>query len=157
MHDPSPIPPPPPVPAAGHASRGLPTIVIVLIVAGAAIAVLVGLALALFLPALARARGNARAVVAGARAKVLVMEVEQYRSTRGTMPARLEDVVPDPTLREDAWGEWYELRVVNDDPGQPVYEVWSAGPDRAWQTDDDFVAATSPAPAPPQRSVPPAP
>jgi len=157
MHDPSPIPPPPPVPATAQASRGLPTIVIGLIVAGAALAVLVGLVLALLLPALARARGAARAAIAGARAKVLVMEVEQYRSTRGSMPSRLEDVVPDPALRADPWEQSYELRVVNEDPVQPVYEIWSAGPDRAWQTGDDFVAATSPAPAPPQQFAPPAP
>lgn len=157
MHDPSPIPPAPPVPAAAQPSRGLPTIVIVLIVAGAALAVVVGLGLSILLPALARARGSARAVAAGVRAQVLVMEVEQYRSTRGSMPARLEDVVPDPALREDPWVQWYELRVVNEDPAQPVYEIWSAGPDRAWQTADDFVAATSPAPVPPQQFTPPAP
>lgn len=75
--------------------------------------------------------------------KQLGRDVVDHEVTIGNLPDRrgwlewLDYRYLSEDLRQDSWGSTYELKVWPDSVG-----VWSYGPDRTSQTDDDFWVST---------------
>ena len=150
--------------ALAKGARGLAIVVSIL---GVALWVLV--AAAVVLPAIGRAAREANAtsvdddprfadkgaLISNAIGAEVAVAVQNFERQRGTLPTDYDELMRfvDPRLADDlrdAWNRPFRLtrEALRDANGAAakgeVTFVWSAGPDGAWDTPDDFVVGSHP-------------
>jgi hypothetical protein len=107
----------------------------------------------LVLPAMSGARLVSTEVRTKALAAEVVAMIDATSSDSAPAPQSLGEVYGTEPLPVDGWGTplRLETRMVKDgdygtqwNSDEPIYLIWSAGPDETWSTNDDFVAACKP-------------
>lgn len=108
----------------------------------------------LLLPALAKGRQVARELQTTVAATEVLIAIEEADGADETDdgPESLEELFLAAPAPVDSWGTPLRLErravavgeISDWDATKRIYLIWSAGPDAAWDTDDDFVAACHP-------------
>lgn len=105
---------------------------------------------AIFLPTLARVRVAARTVQTNTATRSIENDVATFVRDNGRPPKDMGELYADDpaAIPLDMWGTTCELRTEpsRETGGESasVVFIWSAGPDAAWGTDDDFVNGSWP-------------
>lgn len=125
--------------------RGLAIAAIVL---GAIGTLVIPLMLALFLPALEQASRAARLVPVEssyAAAETWLTYLDDFQTEHGRMPVSEEELTKATGVAPiaDGYGTRLQMRFEGEGDATTVF-VWSAGPDLAWDTGDEFVAGCLP-------------
>lgn len=116
------------------------------------VVVIIGILLALVGPRLVGRTQKARIQTTKAQLKSLETAIKTFEMDTGTFPERLEDLIEAPSDYEDEWdGPYVDSDVVPQDawnqdfeykqPGdnnRNGYDLWSNGPDKESNTEDDI-------------------
>ncbi len=116
------------------------------------VVVIIGILLALVGPRLVGRTQKARIQASKAQLKSLETAIKTFEMDTGTFPERLEDLIDRPSELEeswdgpyvdsdvvptDAWNEDYEYEYPGDE-NENGFDLWSKGPDRESNTEDDI-------------------
>ena len=77
-----------------------------------------------------------------AQAEMAMLQAESLERDTGVASFPLDGA--SRLVGDDAWGTAFRVEVIEQDGNRTIY-VWSAGPDAAFDTEDDFVATSRPA------------
>jgi hypothetical protein len=81
------------------------------------------------------------AVQTMAQAEMAMLQAESLERDTGVESFPLDGA--SRLTGDDAWGTAFRVEVIEQDGNRTIY-VWSAGPDAAFDTEDDFVATSRP-------------
>ena len=76
-----------------------------------------------------------------AQAEMAMLQAESLERDTGVASFPLDGA--SRLVGDDAWGTAFRVEVIEQDGNRTIY-VWSAGPDAAFDTEDDFVATSRP-------------
>lgn len=116
------------------------------------VVVIIGILLALVGPRLVGRTERARIQTTRAQLRNLETAIKNFEMDNGTFPRTLEDLIEEPNdlerswdgpyldsdvIPEDSWGQPFQYKVPGDH-NRRGFDLWSSGPDRSDNTDDDI-------------------